>query len=62
MEDQILAMIKDAKLDDYNRVLAYFLYLNYNYNIESKKEQNQNKMRLQHAISYLPSYLKDQID
>lgn len=58
-EYKILSMISDANLDDYNRVLAFFLFENYMNYLENK--QPKNKIILEKAINTLPSYLKEKI-
>ncbi|WP_062696012.1 hypothetical protein [Chryseobacterium indologenes] len=58
---QLLSMIGDKNLDDYNRVASYFFYLNCNYHIKSKRERKINSMKLLEAIKRLPKYITDQI-
>ncbi len=60
-EVQILSMIEDSELDDFNRVLSYFLFLNYNTNLESEKEQKENLNQLKKSIDKMPFYLKEKI-
>lgn len=57
----ILSMIKDEKLDDYNRVLAYFLFMNCNYYTKSKTEKKFNNAKVINAVKTLPKYLSDKI-
>ena len=54
-------MISDNKLDDYNRILIYYLFLNYNNNLDSKEKQAENKDKLMVAVSALPEYLATKI-
>lgn len=58
---EILSMVEDNELDNYNRVLAYFLFLNYNHYIDNKEEQESNIKLLEASIKTLPNYLKDRI-
>lgn len=58
---QILSMVEDEKLDDYNRVLAYFLYMNCNYYTKSKTEKKFNNAKVINAVKKLPKYLADNI-
>ena len=58
----ILDMIKDDELDDYNRVLMYFLFDNYNYSIQDKNEQALNKIKFKEAVSKLPEYILSNIN
>ena len=60
-KEQMLAMTEDNQLDDYNRVIAYFLFLNFNSHLENKKEQEANTVLLEKALKTLPDYLKTQI-
>lgn len=59
--NQILNMIKDFELDDYNRVLAYFLYLNYNHYTKNEKMKLWNQEKLKRAVDYFPKYIKEKI-
>lgn len=58
---QILSMIEDNKLDNYNRILSYFLYVSCNNYIENKDVQISNLKLLEKSIMTLPVYLKDKI-
>ena len=57
IEKVILNMIADKNLDDYNRVLMYWLFENYNRNLDNKNVVAANNIRLKQAISYMPDYL-----
>lgn len=61
-ESSILSMIEDKELDDYNRLLAYFLFLSYNNNLKGKPDQDKNLARLKLSVARLPSYLSEKID
>ena len=58
---QILLMIEDTELDNYNRILSYFLFLNYNHYLENKEEQKENTNLLKKSIETLPSCFKEKI-
>lgn len=58
---EILSMIEDKNLDNYNRVLAYFLFISFNDYIESKDEQKENIKQLEASLKTLPEFLKDKI-
>lgn len=60
-ENQILSMIEDAKLDDYNRVVAYFLFISYNNHLDDKTEREENIKKVKLSISKLPNYIKEKI-
>lgn len=60
-EKEMLSMMADPQLDDYNRAISYFLYrsyLGYLYNGKDPSEKNQ---KLKTAIANLPAYLKESI-
>jgi hypothetical protein len=61
IKSKILDMIRDEKLDDYNRMLMYYLYLNYNYYVDDKELQKKNIEKLQSAVNTLPVYLASKI-
>jgi hypothetical protein len=57
IEKAIISMISDQQLDDYNRILMYYLFLNYNYHLEDKSQQKANIVTLNKAVKTLPPYL-----
>ena len=59
---QILSMIEDHSLDNLNRVLAFYLFLNFNNYIEDTAEQNNNTVLLKNSINSLPDFLKEKIN
>ena len=61
IESEILKMIADNDLDDYNRVLMYYLFLNYNGNLEDETERKDNLERLRVAVAQMPDYIKNKI-
>ena len=49
IENEILSMIKDPELDNYNRIISYYLFLNYNshcllYTSPSPRDQRGSRM------------------
>lgn len=62
IESILLNMIADNELDDYNRVLMYFLFDNYNYYIEDKIVQKENYDKLKVAVTKLPDYISSKIE
>lgn len=62
IEAKMLRMIEDSSLDDYNRILIYYLFDNYNYFLKDKKRKSKNSKLLQNAIEKLPNYLAEQIE
>ncbi len=61
VEKSILDMISDNDLDDYNRILMYYLFDNYNYNLVDEKAKNLNKSKLQVAVATMPDYISSRI-
>lgn len=61
IEAKILEMISDQELDDYNRILMYYLFLTYTYHLEGEKMQESSKEKLSAAIKTLPEYLASKI-
>lgn len=61
IEAKMLEMISDNALDDYNRILMYYLFLNYTYYLEGEKMQESRKAKLSAAVKTLPEYLSSKI-
>ena len=61
LEKEMLDAIADNELDDYNRLMIYYLFLNYNYHIQDEERQENNLIRLQKAVNELPEYLSIRI-
>jgi hypothetical protein len=57
VEAKMLDMIADATLDDFNRLLIYFLFRNYMYHLEDASHQATLTARLKLAVATLPTYL-----
>lgn len=60
-EAKIERMLRDNALDDYNRVLMYFVWHSYLVCLSEKASIDRNAKALQKAISILPPYLSRQI-
>lgn len=60
-EKEILDMTGDPELDDYNRVIAYFLYKSYLNYLYSGKDNTEKHQKLKTAIAGLPGYLKENV-
>lgn len=60
-EDKMIQMITDNQLDDYNRILIYYLYLNYVYHLDSKKKKETANVKLEKAISLMPIYISSKL-
>jgi hypothetical protein len=61
VEKRMLKMIRDEKLDNYNRLLMYWLFFNYNHYMKDRQRQESNKDALKDAVNTLPEYLARRI-
>jgi hypothetical protein len=61
IETKILGLIKDNDLDDHNRILMYYLFLNYNHHIKDESRKKENIESLKAAVRELPEYLATKI-
>lgn len=61
IERKILSMIEDTLLDDFNRIIAYFLFDNYNNYLTDDERWRNNNKRLDSAVSSLPDYIARRI-
>lgn len=58
---RLLSMIEDDSLDDYNRSIAFFFYLNCNHYTKDEKEKKMNSIKLKDSVKKLPKYIFDKI-
>lgn len=61
-EAKMAQIIGDKQLDDYNRVLMYYLFSNYIYHLEDKAQQKASRQRLALAVQTMPRYLARQME
>lgn len=61
VEETILSLITDNELDDYNRLLFYFLFRNYNYYIQDETIKTENSTKLANAAKTLPDYFANRL-
>lgn len=57
MEQAMLSAIEDNELDDFNRLMFYYLFKNYNYYQQSEIIKNNNETKLSVAASKMPYYI-----
>jgi hypothetical protein len=57
VESKMLEMIASDSLDDYNRLLIYYLFLNYNHHMDDESRKKDNVVNLKKAVMRLPEYL-----
>ena len=62
IEKEILSIIADDTLDDFNRVIGYYLYSNYIYYTTDESEKTISASKLKSAIETLPTYLAKQLE
>lgn len=62
IEARMLVMLQDGQLDDYNRILMYYLFLNYNHYLEDAIRKQKNVEKLRMAVKGLPEYLAIRIE
>jgi hypothetical protein len=61
LETELLFMITDNQLDDYNRMLMHYLFLDYTYYLPLKEDRLYNLKKLEEADKSLPDYIKSKI-
>jgi hypothetical protein len=59
IEQSMLAIVSDKELDIYNRLLFYFLFLNYNENIRDEAIKKKNNDKLVAATKTLPNFISE---
>lgn len=57
IEAQMLEMMVDNSLDNYNKVLIYYLYLNYVHNLDDKKLKDEKMNILNNKVQEMPDFL-----
>ena len=62
IEERMLAMVEDDRLDEYNRVIMYYLFTSYNHHLTVESRKKSNKERLDKSIQKLPDYLLDRLN
>ncbi|TLM97079.1 hypothetical protein [Hymenobacter jeollabukensis] len=62
LETKLRGMVADAQLDDYNRLLMFYLYRNYVGSLADSTRQRRSRQQLQLAAQTLPPYLADRIN
>jgi hypothetical protein len=60
-ENTLLSMIEDSELDYYNRVIAYYLFLNYINYSTNKVESENKKVTLLASVEKMPQFIKSRI-
>jgi hypothetical protein len=60
-EARMLEIISDDELDDYNRMVIYYLFLNYNNSLQDEGRKLTNNKLLKSAVGKLPVYLSSRL-
>jgi hypothetical protein len=61
VERQMLALIGDDQLDDFNRMLTCYLFLHYNRHLADAERKAANQDKIKAAIGAMPGYLAQQV-
>ena len=61
VERSIISIISDEELDDYNRLLFYFLFKNYLYYLSDEKIKQESTTKLDVALKTLPEYFNQEL-
>jgi hypothetical protein len=59
LEQRLITMISDDKLDPYNRLLMAYLFSNYIHNLDDESRKNASQQKLQSAVQTTPSYVRE---
>ncbi len=62
IEHQLASMMKDPTLDDYNRVIAFYLYRNYIYYLSDETQKEKSTVAFKNAVATLPNYIHEKIE
>ncbi|MCI5058463.1 MAG: hypothetical protein MRY83_20290 [Flavobacteriales bacterium] len=61
IECSMIDIIADSKLDDFNRLIIYYLYGNYTYYLKEGARKDSNERKLKQAMQSLPEYLVENL-
>lgn len=61
IEQAMLSIISDNELDNYNRLLFYFLFRNYNHYIKDETVKKENNDKLAIAVKTLPNFFSEKL-
>ena len=61
IENRLLEYIEDNNLDDFNRVIMYYLYLNYNSYLENDNDKKESLSKLKNSVSKMPDYIYEKM-
>lgn len=61
IEHAMLSIITDKELDDYNRLIFYFLFKNYIHHLQDEAIKNENYEKLENAAATFPEYFSSRL-
>ncbi len=61
LESRMSEFIEDNNLDDFNRIMMYYLFLNYNSYLENGVEKKENIEKLKNSVAKMPDYISNKI-
>ena len=61
LEERILHTIADTTLDEYNRMIFYYLFINYNHYLQDPSEQKENLQKLSLSVRSFPENIRNTI-
>ncbi len=61
IENNMIKIIEDSSVDDYNRIRIYYLFMNYTYYRKENSGKQPDISRLKQAVQKLPKYLASRI-
>lgn len=59
LEAELIAMMKNEKLDTYNRLLLAYVFSNYNSYLTDENRKKINKVTLRETIKTMPVFVRD---
>lgn len=61
LEERILHAIADTTLDEYNRMIFYYLFINYNHYLQVQSEQKENLQKLSLSVKSFSENIRNTI-
>ena len=62
LEERLVTMISDDKLDPFNRLLMAYLFSNYIHHLDDETRKNTSQEKLRNAVQTMPSYAREAWD
>lgn len=58
LEQRLIAMVQDEKLDPFNRLLMAYLFSNYAHNLDTSQQRDDKLKKLNAAVATMPEYAR----